>query len=273
MIIDERKHKKIKKSQPLGIQTTTKALVSSLKQRTSTSSSTGHGILPSSSFSGESLGLEEPSHSTRRRSSSADRRRRTLQASHKGSASFSLENIFFEGLMSEGITDRSQRALASQQGHHHRRRTLSFEDLSAIKKELSESSNEPDPAIASGQAGSQYYMSGGELARRSCTPPSDYSMKPTTSGAIRGRVGGDMPRSATTPALAAALARSGVPTFAYSVGRMNSSNLSRSTILNLWREGESELLGRLEASLEERRKLEALVVKLQKKLAHTTRPP
>lgn len=177
--------------------------------------------------------------------------------------------------MSEGITDRSQRALQQEQGHRHHRRTLSFEDLSAIKKELSESSNEQDTAAASMPTGpgSQYYVpGGGELGRRSGTPPSDYSMVATTSGAAT-RARGVMSRSATTPALASALARSGVPTFVHSVGRIGSSNLSRSTILNLWREGESELLSRLEASLEERRKLEALVVKLQKKLAHTTRPP
>ncbi|KPM11230.1 hypothetical protein QR98_0098000 [Sarcoptes scabiei] len=54
------------------------------------------------------------------------------------SQSFSLESIFFEGLLSEGLSDRNER----RRKWKARRRILSFEDLPAIKKELSESSQE-----------------------------------------------------------------------------------------------------------------------------------
>ena len=66
----------------------------------------------------------------------AQRRRQTFQRGHINcSTSFSLENILFEGLLSEGISDRNKQC-------RNKRRILSFEDLSAIKKELSESSND-----------------------------------------------------------------------------------------------------------------------------------
>src|SRR5699024_7489554 len=105
--------------------------------------------------------------------------------SHLSSTSFSLENIFFEGLLSEGISDRRKEGVKP-------RRILSFEDLPAIKKELSESSND----------GNGTYDGYGYDQSSRITPPKMYASDTTTRGYPSYKANGHqyrMPKSTTTP--------------------------------------------------------------------------
>ena len=183
-------------------------------------------------------------------------RRAALKKSHLYSTSFSLENIFFEGLLSEGISDPRKEPVK-------RRRILSFEDLPAIKKELSESSNDGNGA----------YDSYGYDEPSRITPPKMYASD-TSSKMINGNKY-RMPKSTTTPSsLGATPSQStAVPRPSSSaiqlmdrIGNRNLGSLSRNDILSLWRTSERELMNQLQDSIEQKRALEQKVELLQRML-------
>lgn len=204
-----------------------RVLVSSLK---------GSARAKQTSYSGQSSTTDD---TLRNKSSLGDvqSRRNRLQQSHTNSNSFSLENILFEGLLSEGICDPNQTRVA--------RRTLSFEDLSAIKKELNEGCrdayDESDQIV--------YYND----ARRSATPLSNDG---STSKLIESS---DhlMVKSHTAPSLS---------TYAGTVGRMNCNALSKNDILALWRTSERKLLAQMQNHIDDKRALEEQVARLHKML-------
>lgn len=156
------------------------------------------------------------------------RRREALRKCHLSSNSFSLEDIFFQGLLSEGVNGPKKSFPKCG------RRILSFEDLPAIKKELSESSND--------------HYDGNS--------PYDLSLERPSSrtSTTRGRIS----KATTVP-------------FDLSHHRHrpidhNVSGLSRNDILSLWQASERELMLRLEESIEQRRVLEEKIALLQRTL-------
>lgn len=199
-------------------------------------------------------------------------RREALRKSHLSSNSFSLENIFFEGLLSEGVSDPKKEIT-------RRRRILSFEDLPAIKKELSESSNDGNGT---------YHEFGFEDPAR-ITPPAMYATDTTTT-TTTSFAGSRMtnghkchiPKSTTTPcSLASSAVEEGSTTGTGSARPASTSAinvmmnritnrqlgaLSSGDILALWRTSERELMDRLQDSIEQKRALEEKVALLQRML-------
>ncbi|XP_075590916.1 uncharacterized protein LOC124490664 [Dermatophagoides farinae] len=190
-------------------------------------------------------------HQRRRRSSSSSTqrhskqmetvqsRRKKLLQTHTHSTSFSLENICFEGILSEGISDQNEK-----RKNFRRRRILSFEDLPAIKKELSESSQEGD----------HYSMIESEQYRH-YTTKSIRPIRKSKLKSLRHQTMTTSLSSSSSAAAAAAAARS------IDIGR-----LSRNEILNLWNSSEKELLNRLEMTIQQNRVLEEKIKLLQRML-------
>nr|XP_046909158.1 glutamate receptor ionotropic, NMDA 2B-like isoform X1 [Dermatophagoides farinae] len=190
-------------------------------------------------------------HQRRRRSSSSSTqrhskqmetvqsRRKKLLQTHTHSTSFSLENICFEGILSEGISDQNEK-----RKNFRRRRILSFEDLPAIKKELSESSQEGD----------HYSMIESEQYRH-YTTKSIRPIRKSKLKSLRHQTMTTSLSSSSSAAAAVAAARS------IDIGR-----LSRNEILNLWNSSEKELLNRLEMTIQQNRVLEEKIKLLQRML-------
>lgn len=169
---------------------------------------------------------------------SLKKKRETFQGSNTSSTSFSLENIYFEGgLLSEGVSGPAKQK-------RDKRRILSFEDLSEIKKELSESSND-------GCDNCYYETTTG--------PADDYSEKEEL---FKNR----MVKSSTTPTT---LTASTVPAHSSSTPQhmdKHFQNLSRNDIISLWRSSEKDLLNRLQDTIQQKRALEQKVAVLQRML-------
>ncbi|OTF81907.1 hypothetical protein BLA29_005876 [Euroglyphus maynei] len=178
-----------------------------------------------------------PSQQQQKLETAQSRRRKLLQ--NHNSTSFSLENIYFEGILSEGICDPKEKQKYSQ-----RRRILSFEDLPAIKKELSESSQEGD-----------YSMVESEQYRHYTTAAASKSTR--------------LARKAKLKALRQQASTSTTTTsssFGKSIDHSSYARLSRNEILNLWNSSEKELLNRLDKTIQQNRALEEKIELLQRML-------
>ncbi|XP_075679990.1 LOW QUALITY PROTEIN: uncharacterized protein LOC113796915 [Dermatophagoides pteronyssinus] len=162
-------------------------------------------------------------------------RRQKLLQSKQTSQSFSLENIYFEGLLSEGICDPEQKRQYSR-----KRRILSFEDLPAIKKELSESSQEGE---FSGSGG--YSMIESEQYRH-YTTKSLSSKKPTRKTKLK-----NLPSTSTAAAM---------------IDHSSIERLSKNEIINLWNSSEKQLLNRLTVTIQKNHILEEKLQLLQQML-------
>ena len=227
------------------------------------------------------------------------------------SASLSLENLCFPeeeggsgggraGKRGGAVYPLSSSSTAAGKASLPRRRILSFEDLPAIKKELSESSNEngggggcygetfdgedfdEDDDDDDEEEGAEMMMIR-RVSRRTITPPTAYAnedgapYKSLSKGANKGQL---LPKSNTTPSGLVSAASSStstltpfpLPTRSYSdvcsmianVGRMGS--FSRTDILEMWRTRERETLTELSDVLSQKRALEQKVALLQRML-------
>ncbi|KAH9408177.1 Glutamate receptor ionotropic, NMDA 3A, partial [Tyrophagus putrescentiae] len=244
-------------------------------------------------------------------------RRQTMRRSHllNHSASLSLENLCFPEEESAAVVVGVPENEEEQFTHYHRhrpqqekllfprRRILSFEDLPAIKKELSESSNEngggggcygetfdgedfdEDDDDDDEEEGAEMMMIR-RVSRRTITPPTAYANEDGApyKSLSRGTKGGQhqqlLPKSNTTPSGLVSAASSStstltpfpLPTRSYSdvcsmianVGRMGS--FSRTDILEMWRTRERETLTELSDVLSQKRALEQKVALLQRML-------
>lgn len=171
------------------------------------------------------------------------RRKKLLEISHTSSHSLSLEDIFFEGLLSEGISDPNEKRKRLPL-----RRTISFEDLPAVKKELSESSQED---YVDGLAESEQYC--------------QYTLKTTSK-----------PKKATNRQLLAVdsrskhklktnrnLHQSSLPADSAAIAAERYMKLSKNDIINLWKSSEYELLNRLDNVMQQNRALEEKLTRLE----------
>lgn len=262
-IIDEKKRKKKKRTTPPPPHTEseTRKLVSKLKKN-SLPDSKRRMLDISSSYSFETDDSARPSEPD----TAARDRRANLRASHLNSTSLSLENICYEGVFSEGISRKREGAKLT-------RRTCSFEDLPAIKKELSESSNE------SGGNGADEGFGYDEEANARISPPKMYANE-TTPTAAASSYGAKlsngqqyrMSKSTTTPGgLSTGQATVALPRSSLSatqlMDRMSATNLNRfshTDLLNMWRSSEREMLKELDSVLEQKRALEQKVALLQR---------
>uniref|UniRef100_A0A6P6Y7P3 Uncharacterized protein LOC113795036 n=1 Tax=Dermatophagoides pteronyssinus TaxID=6956 RepID=A0A6P6Y7P3_DERPT len=180
-----------------------------------------------SNQSNQSLKDDEKSNET-----TTKLRRQKLLQSKQTSQSFSLENIYFEGLLSEGICDPEQKRQYSR-----KRRILSFEDLPAIKKELSESSQEGE---FSGSGG--YSMIESEQYRHYTTKST--SKKPTRKTKLK-----NLPSTSTAM-----------------IDHPSIERLSKNEIINLWNSSEKQLLNRLTVTIQKNHILEEKLQLLQQML-------
>ena len=299
-IFDDSKHRKKHKINQSGHQANRK-LISNLKN-TETSIIHAKRNELSSSYSNETDDSgERVAGEHLYRSSDTEQtkhRQKTLKKSNLNSTSFSLENIFFEGLLSEGVSGPSMKESTSGQ----RRRILSFEDLPAIKKELSESSNDGGPENIFDQTSpsSAYLVDRyDDHTDRTITPSNGTSIyhltdtTTTTSSNISKLCHSftpsphidqmtnvhrcHIPKSTTTPSRLGGGGETIESTKAggimpFSINLMNRisnrhiDSLSRADILSLWRTSERELKSRLQDTIDQKRELEQKVALLQKML-------
>ena len=234
------------------------------------------------------------------------------------SASLSLENLCFPeeevggsgggraGKRGGAVYPLSSSSTAAGKASLLRRRILSFEDLPAIKKELSESSNENGGGGGGGggcygetfdgedfdeddddddeEEGAEMMMIR-RVSRRTITPPTAYANEDGApyKSLSRGTKGGQhqqlLPKSNTTPSGLVSAASSSstltpfpLPTRSYSDVCSMIANVgrmgsfSRTDILEMWRTRERETLTELSDVLSQKRALEQKVALLQRML-------
>lgn len=164
------------------------------------------------------------------------RRKKLMESSHTSSHSLSLEDIFFEGLLSEGISDPNEKRKRLPL-----RRTISFEDLPAVKKELSESSQEDyvDGLVESEQY-CQYTLKTASKPKQSVDSRSKHKLKTNRN-----------------------LHQSSLPTNSAAIAAERYMKLSKNDIINLWKSSEYELLNRLDNVMQQNRALEEKLTRLE----------